>query len=103
MEKQQHKYIFPNPLAQAMSKVDLRTQYEASMMSMSLMSIGLILTTIYAWVYLDLKLWFKIVMLINSAAGLVFLWSFVITTFQQYKNYMGILDFQKDDVKGGTS
>ncbi len=94
MKKQKNKpdkkpsYIFPDFLAEVMSKVDPRTQYEASMLSMSMLCIGLVLSTVYAWAYLDLQLWFKITLTINSFFGILFMWSFIITTYQQYLAYM---------------
>lgn len=95
-----HKYIFPNFLAEFMSKVDMRTQYEASMMSMSMICVGLIVTSIYLMIYTGFALWYKIFLVINALAGLIFLSSFIITTYQQYITYMKVLDFQKE-LKGG--
>jgi hypothetical protein len=96
-----HKYIFPNFLAEFMSKVDMRTQYEASMMSMTLIMIGLIVSGFYLWIYTSFALWYKIFLVINALAGVVFLSSFVITTYQQYITYMKALEFQKQ-MKGGN-
>jgi uncharacterized membrane protein YagU involved in acid resistance len=95
-----NSYIFPNILAEVMSKVDMRTQLEASMMSMALMMVGLILSIIYAFIYIDLALWYKIVLVINAIAGLIFMSSFLVTTYQQYLNYMEAYEFQQS-VKGG--
>lgn len=100
-------YIFGDLLGNFMSKVDLQTQYEASMMSMALMMIGLIITAIYVWIFIDFPLWYKIILEINFTAGLVFMWSFLVTTLQQYKNYMQVKEFQSlplqqsQDMKGG--
>lgn len=80
-----------------MSKVDIRVQYEAGMMSMSLMMIGLILSIIYAIFYFDFPIWYDIVLIINGLAGFVFISSYLITTFQAYNSYMEIQEFQKDD------
>jgi len=98
--KEKHKYIFPDFIAKVMSKVDLRTQYEASMMSMSLMSIGLIVTITYLFIYVNFALWYKIVLVINGLAGILFMWSYITTTYQQYKAYMETIDFQRE-MKGG--
>jgi len=38
----------------------------------------------------------KIMIGINSAAGFIFLSSFLITTFQQYQSYMDAQEFQKE-------
>ena len=97
-DKNQKKdnYIFPKFMADAMSKVDLRLQYESGMMSMSLMAIGLIVSVVYMCIYVDLKLWYKIFLGINGLAGLVFIAGYVITTYQQYKTYLGVVNFQKE-------
>lgn len=91
------QYIFPDFLSKAMSKVDLRTQFEASMLSMSMMSVGLILTVIYFIIYFKFALWYKIFLGINGLAGLVFMWSMIITTFNQYQSYLEAIKFQKEN------
>jgi hypothetical protein len=93
-------YIFGDLLGNFMGKIDLRTQYEASMMSMTLMIGGLIVTAIYVWFFIDFPLWYKIVLEINFLAGFIFMNSFLITTFQQYRNYMEVQTFQSN-MKGG--
>lgn len=96
-----HNYVFPNILANAMSKVNQRTQYEASMMSMALMTIGLILSIVYISIYLEIVLWYKIVLLFNLVCGLLFMSSYLVTSFQQYQSYMEAYDFQ-NEMKGGN-
>ena len=98
-KKSKHSYVFPDILAKAMSKVDQRTQFEASMMSMALMVIGLILTMVYIIIYGDFVLWFKIVMVINMLCGLLFMISNLITTFQSYQGYMEIKEYQNEEIK----
>ena len=95
LESQQTpKYIFPNLLAKAMAKVDLRTQYEASMLSMTFIMVGLVVSVVYFIIYLDFALWYKIILGINGLAGVIFMSSYLITTYQQYKSYMEIIVFQ---------
>ena len=102
LEKPQtSNYFFPDFLAKLMSKVDIRTQYEASMMSMSFMSLGLIVTIVYLIIYFDFALWYKIFLGINGFFGLMFMWSGIVTTFQSYKSLLEIIEFQKNDMKGG--
>ena len=98
--KVKHKYIFPNWLANRMAKVDMRTQYEASMMSMTLICIGLVVTGIYMGIYTDFATWYKIFLCINVLAGIVFMSSYLTTTYQQYQTYMATMEFQKE-LKGG--
>lgn len=94
-------YIFPNFLANWMSKVDMRTQLEASMMSMTLMGMGLIVTIVYFVLYFDFPVWYKVLLVINGIAGFIFMSSFIVTTYQQYKSYMETIRFQKN-MKGGN-
>lgn len=90
-------YIFPDVLGNLMSKVDTKTQMEASMLSMTLMMIGLIITAFYVGIYVEFPLWYKIVLEINFLCGLVFMSSFLIQSFQAYKNILEVMEFQKND------
>ncbi len=103
MEEIKNKYIFPNFLAKAMAKIDMRTQYEASMMSMSLMLIGMMITITYLVIYLEFPLWYRIMLAINGVAAFIFMSGFLTTTFIQYQTYMEAIDFQKEieELKGG--
>ena len=94
------EYIFPNFMAKIMAKVDLRTQYEASMLSMTFILIGLMISVIYIYLYVQFPLWYKITIIINGIADFVFLSSFIVTTYQQYITLMETLKFQKE-LKGG--
>jgi hypothetical protein len=94
-EKKVHSYFFPDILGKAMLKVPLDVQYEAGLVSMALMSIGLIMTGIYLMIYISFPLWYKIFLIINLLAGLVFFISNLTTTFQQYNNYKDIKEFNK--------
>ena len=98
-EKVKHKYIFPSPMAAAMSKVELRTQLEASMLSMAFMSIGLIVSVFYAMFYLTLPLWFKISIVINAFFGIIFFSSYIITTYQSYLAHMEVVEYQRGNKK----
>ncbi len=96
----EHKYIFPNFLAEAMSRVDLRTQYEASMLSMTFILFGIITSSIYFAITLEIATWYKVFLFFNGLAGFLFISSFLITTYQQYKTYMVALNFQKESEGG---
>ncbi len=82
------KYIFPDKVAEIMGKIDMRTQMEATMLSLVMMSAGLILSVVYACIYLDIKLWFKIVLAVNGFFGLMFMYSSLITAYNTYTSYM---------------
>jgi len=93
-------YVYGNLLGNAMGKVDTRTQYEASMLSMTFMMIGMFVTAVYLVGYSTLPGWYKWFLAANVLAGVIFMSSFLITTFQQYRGYMDVLAFQKE-MKGG--
>ncbi len=84
-----------------MSKVDMRTQMEASMLSMTLILFGMMTSVVYFTIFFTFPLWYKIVLVINGLAGVVFLSSFLVTTYQQYISYLSITAFQ-NKLKGGT-
>lgn len=97
-EPENGNYVFPKSVGSAMAKISPRTQYEASMMAMIFIMLGLLVTTIYIW-FTDLSLFLKIFTCFNSACGFVFLSSFLVTTFQQYQSYlmaMGIMEVQDE-------
>ena len=102
-EKKKPTYIFPNFLGKIMAKIDLRTQLESSMMSLSLMLVGLVITGYYLIMYIDFPLWYKISLTINLLAGLFFFMSNLVTQFQQYQNYMEVVEFNKQQMKGGLN
>ena len=103
-EKKKPTYIFGNVLGDFMSKIDLRTQLEASMMSMTLILIGLALSTFYMAVYVSFPLWYKITLVINLLAAFVFMSSNLVTTYQQFQNYMQVQEFNKkmEEINNGT-
>jgi hypothetical protein len=98
-----NNYFFPDFLGDFMRKIDMRTQLEASMMSMTLILIGMLVSVFYFVVYFDFALWYKIVLVINGLAGFVFLSSFLVTAFQQYQSYLTAIEFQQETkhMKGG--
>jgi len=96
MVEKKPTYIFGNVLGNLMSKLDLRVQLEASMMSMTLILIGLVLSTFYMTFYVQFPLWYKITLIVNLLAAFVFLTSNLITTYQQYQNYMQVIEFNKN-------
>lgn len=107
-EKPKHNYIFPSFVANAMSKIDQRTTYEAAMMSTTFIMVGLILSAVYAAIYLDVQLWFKITVVVNAFFGLMFMGVNLVNTYRQYLTYMEAKTMQEEmskfnqiEVKGG--
>lgn len=89
-------YIFPNKIAKFMAGISQRTQYEASMMAMVFILFGLIFFGVYSVFFSDLSTAMKIGIAVNSVAGLVLLGSFLVTTYQQFKNYKEIMGMYKN-------
>ena len=81
-------YIYPKRLAKRMKKIDMRTQLEASMLSMTLLMIGIILVGIHQILYGDQTIVFKIMIVFNLICGFVLIGSQVVTSYQQYVNHM---------------
>lgn len=91
-----HKYIFPNFLAEIMNKVSQRVQYEATMMSMTFILIGILGGAIYSIIATDLPTiskWF-----IGGNAFFAFVWisSGVVGTYQQYVTYLEAIGFEEE-------
>lgn len=94
-------YFFPSIMAKMMQKIDMRTQYEASMLSMTFILFGLFISVFYMVFFVaGLPNWYKVTLILNLIAGFVFLSSFLVTTFQQYKSYLKAKEFQ-EELKGG--
>jgi len=84
-------YVFPKSIAGAMKNISQRTQYEASMMAMIFIMFGLIFMLIYLPFFTQTSILLKIGTIVNCLAGFVFLGSMLVTTFQQYISYLGIM------------
>lgn len=93
-EEIKHRYVFPNLIASVMSKVDMRTQMEASLLSMTLIMIGMLVSLVYMVIYGDFTHFFKGTLIFNGICGVIFMSSFLVTTYQQYLGYMEAKDIQ---------
>jgi len=81
-------YVFPDVLSNIMKKVDMRTQYEASLLSISFILIGLIAMAIYTVTFMEVGGWAKFMITFNMFWGFIFLTSFLVTNYQQYVAYL---------------
>ena len=81
-------YVFPDIMSSMMKKVDMRTQYEASLLSISFILIGLIFMAIYTVTFTEISGWAKFMISFNMFWGFIFLLSFLVTTYQQYVSYL---------------
>ena len=87
-EKETHNYCIPSPLATLMSKVDDRTQMEASLLSMFFLLIGLLVFGVYFVGFTNFSWIAKTMTGFNTLCGFIFLFSYLVTTFQQYQALM---------------
>lgn len=87
-KKKEFSYVFPSPMAKMLGSLDERTQFEASMLSMTFILLGMIGFSIYLVIESTSGWWFKGFLIFNSFWGVIFLLSYLATTYQQYKTYM---------------
>ena len=85
-DKKSYNYCIPSPMAKFMSMIDDRTQMEASMLSMLFLLIGMMLMGVYTIAFTTFSWWFKGMTTFNVLCGFIFLFSYLITTFQQYQS-----------------
>lgn len=85
---EENSYIIPDGMAKKMKLIDMRVQYEASIMATLFIIVGMIAFTIYLIFFSDLAGWYKFFIAFNSFWGVIFLGSSLITTYQQYNYYM---------------
>jgi len=87
--KEKYKFVFPNAMAKVMSKVNMRTQMESSMLSQGLLLIGLtIVAILMIWTSGDRSVFSTIMIVFNLCAAWLLMSSYLVTTYQQYTNYM---------------
>lgn len=98
-EKEKLSYIFPNMMAKMMKNVTMQTQLEASMMSMFMIMVGMVLMTIYLIIYGDMGFVYKGLILFNLCCAFLFISSFLVTTYQQYISYMEMAGIDPDKHK----
>jgi len=97
--KEKNTYIFPSKLAKMMNKVDLRVQLEASMLSLTFLMVGMILYSIYLAIYGGMNIWMKVFIIFNSICGMILMSTYLITNFQQYKNFMDTMGIDSEHEK----
>jgi len=103
--KEKGNYCFPSIMAKMMKSISQRTQYEATMMAIIFILLGIITMAIVTVFFTGLSLFIKIMAVVNTAAAFVFLSSHLVTQFQQYQNYlamMGIIDDYATDIPQET-
>jgi len=91
--KEKHRYVLPNFLAKAMSKVDMRAQMQASILSQFLLIIGLTFMVIFMIISTQTTGLYKFIVIFNLLCGFVLISSYLITTYEQYKSYSESMGF----------
>jgi uncharacterized membrane protein len=76
-------FIFPTKVANTMKAIDISTQYEASILSMFCLIIGMLLFLIYVIFIAPYNLILKIFIAFNSVCGIVLMASMLVTNYQQ--------------------
>lgn len=94
-EQKPAKYIFPNFMASTMSKVSPKVQYESSLMGTVLLLVSVLLTTVF-YVFFTQSTWLvKGFIIFNAVAGFLMLSSMLVTTYQQYNQYMSAVALER--------
>ena len=91
--KEKHRYVFPDILAKAMSKVDMRAQMQASMLSQFLLIIGLTIMVLFMIISNQTTGLYKFIVIFNLLCGWVLISSYLITTYQQYTHFSTQMGF----------
>lgn len=65
--------------------LSLKLQYQSSLLGFTMILICLPITAVIFWLYFDLPIWSKIIMIINALAGMIVISSNIATTYMQYK------------------
>lgn len=99
--QEKHTYALPDAMAKMMKGVDLRTQYESAIMSTFLIMIGILSMAIYFIFFYPVGPVFKTLTGINSIFGLMFMYSNLITVYQQYVIYMQTQEVTEAGIESG--
>lgn len=95
IEQKPASYIFPNFVAGMMSKTSQKVQYESSMMGTFLLLISVFMTGVY-YIGFTASNWIvKGFIIFNAIAGFLLLSSMLVTTYQQYQQYMGAVALER--------
>lgn len=76
-------FIFPTRVANTMKVIDIATQYEASILSIFCLMIGILLFVIYVVFIAEYNWIMKLFISFNSICGLVLIGSMLVTNYQQ--------------------
>jgi len=97
--KETGRYVFPKTMADFMKGLSQRTLYEAGMMSMIFIMLGLLFILIYLPFFTATPLILKIGTVVNCIAGFIFLSSYLANSYQQYVSYLAIMGIIAEEEK----
>lgn len=99
-----HSFILPQGVAKKMDKISVGIQYEASILSLTFLIVGMTLFSIYFVFFTGLDWIFKGFYIFNSICGLVLMISMLVTQWQQFNSYresQGIISSFRDGPDSG--
>lgn len=82
--KTDDNFIFPDKVADTMKIIDMETQYEASILSLFGLIVGMLLFTIYIIFFAPYHWLMKVFVSLNTIMGVVLMGSMLITNYQQF-------------------
>jgi Na+-transporting methylmalonyl-CoA/oxaloacetate decarboxylase gamma subunit len=85
--KTDENFIFSEKTANIIKAVDMSTQYEASILSLFCLIIGMVLFMIYVIFIAPYTLFFKIFISLNTLFGIGLMGSMLVTNYQQFISY----------------
>jgi hypothetical protein len=92
---EEKNYVFGDVVGGIMAKTTPKFQMEASMMSVVMLMIGILLTGVYVCFFTDFGLFFKILTGVNTFFGVLLMYSNLVGLFQGYQSMMEVMDIQK--------
>jgi hypothetical protein len=85
--KTDDEFIFPSKVANTMKAIDIATQYEASVLSLFCLIVGILLFVIYVIFIAPYNLITKVFVAFNSICGIALMASMLVTNYQQLMAY----------------
>ena len=95
-KKTKGNYCFPNILTTVMKGISQRTQYEATMMSITVILLGLMVIGLWTIIFTNFSFFTKMMTAINMGAAFIFLSSTLVTSYQQYFSYLEVMDLLEE-------
>lgn len=91
-------YVYPKKIAKFINNISQRVQYEASILSLTFILLGLLFFLFYIPIATDLSLPLKIGTAFNTFFGIILLGSHLATVMQQYITYLQVVNILNEDL-----